>query len=102
MAHNFEGKDTKVAAKIPDTLVPVRPGDFLLITVPHYWAKGEDIATAKRELEKHYGSLKGRDAPRQWHVYSVHKDSYVSGLGGLCFQTGHDPMLIASTRWPLE
>jgi hypothetical protein len=103
MPHNFQSRTKfKTAQKIPDTLVPVRKDDWLLITVPNYWGKGASIEEAKAALKGQYGNLTGREAPYAWHVYSVHKDSYVSGLGGLVFPNGHPPMLTASTQWPLE
>ena len=99
--HNFEKKDTP-AKDIPDTLVPARPGDWLMIIIPNYWGKGATIAEAKKALEAQYGKITGRDKPKQWRVRSVHPDSYVSDMGGITYPShDHPPLVIASSVWPL-
>jgi hypothetical protein len=67
-----------MAKPIPNTLVPAREGDFLLIsTSSGYWGKGKDIAAAKLAL-KEAGQYR---APKGWRVHSVDPRTYVDEDG---------------------
>lgn len=81
---------------IPNTLVPARDGDFLIVFVPNYWGKGEDIRKAKKALADVAGSTKVNES-KEWVVYSIHPDTTVDDvMGSMHHPKGHEPLQIAS------
>lgn len=85
----------KTVPPIPNTLVPCREGDFLMIIVPHYWGKGENIAKAKEALKEQCGSFHGDP----WRVLSVDPKSFVSDMGGVLYPNkDHPPLTIAESE----
>lgn len=78
------------AKRIPATLKP-REGEHILITIPHYWGKGETLASARANLRE-AGAIVGK----YWRVHSVHPDTYVEGVHGyINHPTGHPPHMLA-------
>lgn len=78
---------------IPNTLVPCRDGDWLLITTSsQYWGKGATIARAKAALR----DVAGRANPAFWHVYSVEPETYLDDMGTIRAKQGHPPLLTAA------
>ncbi len=82
-------------ATIPDTLVPVRDGDVLLITTKEgVWGKGPTIQAAKKNLKIAGGNLKTKG----WRVRSTDRDSYVDGFGNVYhMELAHPPYIIAES-----
>ncbi len=77
---------------IPDTLLPIRDGDVLLITSKGgYWGKGPTIKEAKAELKKAGGSLN----PKGWRVRSIEPGAYADNEGVVHFRGGHIPFVVA-------
>jgi hypothetical protein len=85
----------KTIPPIPNTLVPARKGDFLMVIVPHYWGKGEDINKAKEALKQQCGSFTGKP----WRVCSVDPKTYIGDMGGLVYPNkDHPPLTIAESE----
>lgn len=76
---------------IPNTLVPVRKGDELMISIPHYWGKGPTMAEAKKNLEKAGGTSRSK----YWRVHSVHPDTNIDEMGYINHPVNHAPVVLA-------
>lgn len=80
---------------IPNSLVPCREGDHLLIVIPNYWGKGKDITEAKRALMNSSGSRRVTEA-KSWIVYSVSPDTTLDEVfGQMHHKPDHPPLKIA-------
>lgn len=75
--------------KIPAGLKPAE-GQHILITVPNYWARGETLAEARKNLRANGGSVDG-----PWRVHSVHPETYVNDYGQINHPTGTPPVMLA-------
>jgi hypothetical protein len=78
---------------IPNTLKPSREGDYILITIPHHWARGETVADAKRNLTR----VSGQPAKEwaAWRVHSVSTDTTVDIMGYINSPGDHEPIMLA-------
>lgn len=76
---------------IPKTVTP-NEGQYILIVVPHYWARGETWEEAKKSLRANGGDLDGR-----FNIYSVDKSTTVNEMGDIMRNKGTPiPELLAS------
>ncbi len=80
-----------MSKQIPNSLVPARDGDVLLLTVPNYWGKGKTMQDAKRALRDAYGPSQ----PKAWRVYSVHPNTYLDDMGMIVSVRGHELIMLA-------
>lgn len=77
---------------IPESLVPARDGDLLLIgTDAGFFGKGATIVDAKRAL---YATGQ-QETMKAWRVFSVHPDTTVNELGELDAPCHHPPIMTA-------
>jgi len=80
---------------IPNSLIPCREGDVLLIVIPNYWAKGKTIAEAKQALADVAGSHAVREA-KHWIVDSTDPSAHLEDvLGQIYHKKDHPPLKIA-------
>lgn len=80
-------------ANLPKTVTPKREGDFILITMPHYWGRGKDYTEAKAKL-KAAGGRPGK----YWRIHSVHPETYLNEMGQIVYPTGHEAMMIEESN----
>lgn len=79
---------------IPNSLVPCRDGDWLMIVVPSYWGKGSTIAEAKKALAEVAGSRSLQS--KHWVVYSVDKGATLDDVfGQIHHEKDRPPLKIA-------
>ena len=72
---------------------PTRPGDWIMVMVPHFWAKGPTFEKAVKKLDtlafkawKHYGE-------KERAVFSIHPDTVCEEVfGNPRYPIGHPPV----------
>lgn len=69
--------------------VPARPGDAILVTVPHYWGRGATLKEATQKLESAGGRIK-----THWRVHSVHPSTTLNELGYFVHPKDHPPQML--------
>ncbi len=69
-----------------------RPGDVFLLSIPHYWAKGETLAEARTKLR----TLSGQTQKewRAWRVHSAHPSTYLDDMGYINHPADHPPVML--------
>lgn len=70
---------------------PKRPGDQILVTIPHYWGKGTTFPEARQKLREAGGRVKDT----AWRIYSVHPDTSLDAMGYINSPADHEPIVIA-------
>lgn len=78
---------------MPRKLAPTREGDYILITIPNHWARGETLAQAKANLKSNGGRLGD-----VWRVHSVHPSTYVDVMGYINAPGDHEPVMLAENN----
>lgn len=79
---------------MPKVATPVRQGDHILVSVPHYWGRGKDLAKAKQKMVAAGGSLNST----YWRIYSVHETTTIDEMGYINHPTDHAPVMIAESN----
>lgn len=88
-------KATAKAFKTIDatSIKATRPGDHILVTMPHYWGRGTTFREASANL-----TLSGGSPGIYWRIHSVHPDTLVDQLGFIEYPSDHLPVLIAESN----
>lgn len=77
---------------IPKILKPAE-GQYILVTMPNYWGRGEDLKKALKQLNSAGGYPESF-----WRVYSVEPTTFVNAMGQLEFPIGHNPVMLAESN----
>lgn len=81
------------ATKMPASVKAARPGDQIMVSIPHYWGKGATLAEALGALNKSGGVI-----GQYWRIHSVHPTTEIDGMGYLLHPINHAPVVLAESN----
>lgn len=81
------------AVKLPASVKPLRPGDQIMVSIPHYWGKGATLADALAALKTSGGVI-----GVYWRIHSVHPATEIDSMGYLTHPANHAPVVLMESN----